>query len=49
MHKTFVISNPSMMGTDDLAVKLRKNSYAAQNLIIVTPENPVYSIYRLVL
>lgn len=48
MHKTLVISNPSLMGTDDLAVKLRKNSYAAQNMIIVTEDNPVKQIYRLV-
>jgi len=28
-NKTLVVSNPSLMGTDDLAEKMRKNSYAA--------------------
>ena len=47
-NKTLVISNPSLMGTDDLAEKMRKNSYAAQNLIIVSENNPVYMLCRLV-
>lgn len=47
-NKTLVVANPSLMGTDDYAMKLRKNSYAAQNLIITTRNNPVYMIYRIV-
>ena len=47
-NKTIVVSNPSLMGTDDLAEKMRKNSYAAQNLIIVSENNPVYMLCRLV-
>lgn len=47
-NKTLVVSNPSLMGTDDLAEKMRKNSYAAQNLIIVSENNPVYMLCRLV-
>lgn len=46
--KTVIISNPSLMGTDELAQKLRKNSYAAQNLIIVSKENPVYMLCRII-
>lgn len=46
-NRTLLISNPSLMGTDELAMKLRKNSYPAQNLIISTEDDPVYSIYRL--
>ena len=45
--QTVVISNPSLMGTDELAVKLRKNSKPAQNLTIVTPDNPVYMLCRI--
>lgn len=47
-NKTLVVSNPSLMGTDDLAEKLRRNAYAAQNMIIVTEDNPVYMLYRLI-
>ena len=47
-NKTLVVSNPSLMGTDDLAEKMRKNSYAAQNLIIVSEDNPVQMLCRLV-
>lgn len=48
-NDTVVISNGSLMGTDDYAEKLRLSSTPSQNLIIVTKETPCDSIYRIVL
>lgn len=44
-----VISNPSLMGTDAFAEKLRLSSLPAQNLIIATKNNPVDIIKRIIL
>ena len=44
---TVVVSNGSLMGTDDYAKDLRVSSRATQNLIIATQENVCESIYRI--
>lgn len=44
-----VLQNGSLMGTDFYATKLRKKSTPSQNLIIVTPDNVIDSIHRIVL
>lgn len=48
-NETVVISNGSLMGTDDYAEKLRLSSKPSQNLIIVSDDNVCESIYRIVL
>ena len=48
-NNTVVISNASLMGTDDYAEKLRLSSYPSQNLIIVNDDTPCEIIYRIVL
>lgn len=47
-NQTVVVSNSSLMGTDEYAEKLRLSASPAQNLIVVTKENPVEAIFRLV-
>lgn len=44
-----VIANGSLMGTDDYATKLRLHSKPSQNLIIISDDNPLKAIYRIVL
>ncbi len=47
--ETLVISNGSLMGTDDYAYDIRCRSKPSQNLIIVNDESVAYAIYRIVL
>jgi len=47
-NQTVVVSNSSLMGTDEYAEKLRLSASPAQNLIIVSKNNPVEAIFRLV-
>lgn len=47
--ETLVVSNGSLMGTDDLAYDLRLRSKASQNLIILNDQSPAWAIYRIVL
>ena len=49
INQTLLLSNGSLMGTDDYAEKLRLNAKASQNLIIVSEENVMETLYRLVL
>lgn len=49
INQTLLISNGSMMGTDDYAEKLRLNASPSQNLIIVSPKNVMDVLYRIVL
>jgi len=46
-NECMIISNPSLMGTDGYAKNLRLCSRPAQNLIIVTEDNPVEAVYRI--
>lgn len=48
-NDTVVISNGSLMGTDDYAEKLRLSSRPSQNLIIANDETPCEMIFRIVL
>lgn len=48
-NETLMISNGSLMGTDDYAQKLRLSAKPSQNLIFVTKDNVCESLYRLVL
>lgn len=48
-NQTLVISNPSILSTDDYAKNLRLSSKSAQNLIIVSDENVMECLYRIVL
>lgn len=44
--ETFMVSNGSLMGTDDYAYGLRLRSKPSQTLIAITEENVVDSIYK---
>lgn len=44
---TLVVSNGSLMGTDDYAQKIRKSSRASQTLIISSDENVAECIYKI--
>lgn len=46
-NRTIVLSNSSLMGTDELAQQLRLSASASQNLIIVTKENVVDTVCRI--
>jgi hypothetical protein len=46
-NETVLVSNSSLMGTDEFAQSLRLTSKPSQNLIILTKENPVYCIYKI--
>ena len=46
-NETILISNSSLMGTDDYAQQLRLSSKPSQNLIIVSKENPVECVYKI--
>ena len=48
-NQILVISNPSILSTDDYAKNLRLSSKSAQNLIIVSDENVMECLYRIVL
>lgn len=47
--KTVVVCNGTLMGTDDYAEDLRLSSTPSQNLIIMTRENPIEAIHRIIL
>lgn len=46
--RTVIISNGSLMGQDDYAKKLRLDCAPSQNLIIVSNDNVVRALYRIV-
>ena len=46
-NETILISNASLMGTDDYAQSLRLNSKPSQNLIILGEDNPLECIYNI--
>lgn len=48
-NETLVVSNGSLMGTDDYAEKLRLTSKPSQNLIIVSEKSPIETLYRIIL
>lgn len=48
-NKTVLVSNGTLMGTDNYSEKLRLTSTPSQNLIFVSKENVIESIKRLVL
>lgn len=48
-NETVVISNGSLMGTDDYAEKLRLSSRPSQNLIIVSDNSVCEAIHRIIL
>lgn len=48
-NQILVISNPSILSTDDYSKNLRLSSQSAQNLIIVSDENVMECLYRIVL
>ena len=47
INRTIILSNSSLMGTDELAQQLRLTASASQNLIIVTENNVVDTICRI--
>lgn len=47
MNRTIMLSNSSLMGTDDFAQSLRLTASSSQNLIIVTRENVIDTICRI--
>lgn len=48
-NETVIVSNPSLMGTDDYAKDLRLCASPAQTLIIVSQKNVIEAIHRIVL
>lgn len=46
-NNTVLVGNGSLMGTDSFAQKLRLSSKPSQNLIICTPKNVCYAIYKI--
>ena len=48
-NEVLVVSNSSLMGTDDYAAKLRLSAKPSQNMIIVTKNNVAESIHRILL
>lgn len=46
-NETVLVSNSSLMGTDEFAQSLRLTSKPSQNFIIMTKENPVYCIHKI--
>lgn len=49
VNETLLLSNGSVMGTDDFAEKLRLNAQPSQNMIIVSKNNVMDVLYRIVL
>ena len=48
-HNTLIISNGSLMGTDEYAANLRLNNKPSQNLLILSDDCVVESIHKIVL
>ena len=48
-NKCVVVSNSSLMGTDNYSVDLRLSATPSQNLIVVTADNVTESIHRIIL
>ena len=48
-NNALIVSNGSVMGTDNYALDLRLNSRPSQNLIIMTKNNPCDTLYPIVL
>jgi len=48
-NESILLSNGSLMGTDDYAEKLRLSSRPSQNMFIVSQNNIMYPLYRIVL
>lgn len=48
-HNTVIVSNGSLMGTDDYASDLRLNNKPSQNLIILSEVSVVESIHKIIL
>lgn len=46
-NEVIVITNGSLMGTDDYAQSIRENSKPSQNLIIISESNPCECVYRI--
>ena len=49
INESIVVENGSLMGTDDYSQKLRKSAKPSQTLIVVSDDNPVEVIYRIIL
>lgn len=49
VNQTLLLSNGSIMGTDEYAEKLRLSANPSQNLIIVSEDNVMEVLYRIVL
>ena len=48
-HNTVIVSNGSLMGTDDYASDLRLNNKPSQNLILLSEESVIDSIHKITL
>lgn len=48
-NETLIVSNGSLMGTDDFAESLRVNSKPSQNFIVVSEDNVAEEIHRIIL
>lgn len=46
-NETVLVSNSSLMGTDEYAQSLRLTSKPSQNLIVLGDDNPVYCIHKI--
>ena len=49
INEAIVVENGSLMGTDEYAQKLRKSAKPSQTLIVVSEDNPIEVIYRIML
>lgn len=49
LNETLVVSNSSLMGTDQYAFRLRLSAQPSQNLIVVSENNVTEAIHRIVL
>ena len=48
-NQTVIVSNGTLMGCDEYSHKLRKSSKPSQNFIVVSEDNPIKAIYRILL
>ena len=48
-NRCVALGNSSLMGVDSYAQKLRLSADPSQNLIIVSKDNPVECVYRILL
>lgn len=48
-NETLIVSNSSLMGTDNFAKSLRLSSKPSQNLVVVSKLNPIEAIHRILL